>query len=217
MLKHSPRAAAATLFALIVSIAPQAIAAPIGADAPLAGYHTNSGIERFEATGQVFAIELRDSPGGEFGEFGIYYDTDSHITLFGADDMGSGQAAMVDLLGGSVMDVDSATYDFFDVRTGDFGFYFSKNGEYVHTEASLNVDLEVPISLGTYESMRSPDHFLITLEWWDEQIQRTLAIEAVGSVRPSTGLQPSNAVPEPSAAMLFGFGALVMRGAIRRR
>ncbi|MDP6978868.1 MAG: PEP-CTERM sorting domain-containing protein [Myxococcota bacterium] len=217
MLKHFPRAAAATLFALIVSVAPQAIAAPIGAEAPMPGYHTNSGVERFESTGWVFAIELKDSPGGEFGEFGIYYDTDTRITLFGADDMGSGQAAKVDLVGGSVMDVDSATDDFFDARNGDFGFYFAKNDEFVYTETHLNAHLKIPLALGTYESMRSPDQFLITLEWWDTQTKHTWAIEAVGGIRPSTGGGPTNAVPEPSAAMLFGFGALVMRSAIRRR
>lgn len=122
---------------------------------------------------------------------------------------------MVDLVGGSVMDVDSASFDFFDARSGDFGFYFEKNGYLIFSEDILNAGNQLPTSIGTYESLRTEDQYLITLEWWDEDSGQTLAIEAVGGIRPSDR-QPSNAVPEPNAAMLFGLGALVFGGAVRR-
>lgn len=215
MLKHFTPILAASIFAL--GFSGLASAAPIGAESPVDGYHPNTGIERFHSANRLFAIELMDSPGGEFGEFGIYYDTDHRVTLFGSDDLGQGQAAMIDLVAGSVMDIDAETYDYFDPRRGDFGFYFSKNGHYIYSEAHLNAGLGLPISIGSYESMRSDEHYLITLEWWDADTNQTWAIEAVGGIRPSRDTGPSNAVPEPSAAMLFGLGALVMRGALRRR
>ena len=216
MSKDLSRAVAATPFALVGGLASQASAAPIGCAAPIDGYYENTGVERFEASGDIFAIELMDSPGGEFGEFGIYYDKNDRITLFGADDMGSGQSVLVDLVGGSVTDVDAETVDHFIARGGDFGFYFSKHDEYVYTETNLNSGLEIPVSVGTYESTESPDTYLITLDWFDEKRQSTYGMELVGGVTPSEQ-GPSNAVPEPNAAMLFGLGALVLQGAIRRK
>ncbi len=217
MLERFSRALIAMVVAVFATAAGQASAAPIGTAAPIDGYHANSGIERFDSDGEVFAIELMDSPGGDLGEFGIYYDHDHHITLFGADDMDAGQSVMVDLIGGSVMDVDSATFDFFDAQTGDFGFYFAKDGHYVYSEAHLNADLTVPLSIGTYESVRSASNYLITLDFYDETTGQTWAMEAVGGVRPASQGVPTNAVPEPSAAMLFGLGALVMGSAIRSK
>ncbi len=213
MLKISIRMLASVTFAAVLGVAAQASAIDYGM--PVPGFDTDSGVERFKADGLVFAVELMDSPGGSFGEFGIYYDRDTRITLFGADDMGAGQAAMVDLVGGSVMDVDSLTYDFFDARSGSFGFYFEDDGVVTYSENHLNAGDGPPTSIGTYESLYSPLEYLITLERWEVDLNRRLALEVVGGIRPAH--HSTNAVPEPSGAMLFAMGALVMRGAVRRQ
>lgn len=204
---------AAIAFTGVLAAANFAGAVPIE-PAPDSDFASNSWIERFNANGLVFAVELQDSPGAEFGSFGIYYDTASRITLFGADDIGAGQAAMVDLVGGSVMDVDSISFDFFSPQTGDFGFYFETNEQTIYSESHLNSDPSA-MSIGTYASLTGADQYLITLDFWDEDTgsRSTLAIEAVGGIRAARG---SSAVPEPNAAILFGMGALVLGTGVRR-
>ncbi len=221
--KQLTRSLVTATLAVILLPATQATAMPIGAAAPEAGYETNSGIERFVADGLVFAVELKDSPGGAFGSFGIYYDTDNLITLFGADDIGAGQSAMVDLTGGSVMDIDQSSYEFFDPRAGSFGFFFAAEDHVTYSEVSLNADSLLPTSIGTYAATDVPNSFLITFEWSGDGLDEVLAMEFVGNIRPAddgqatgTRSHPGSAVPEPSAALLFGVGALFVRRAVHR-
>lgn len=215
MLKQWTRALVATAFVAAIGVASQASAVAIGAASTVNGYGANTGIERFTAGDQVLSMELKDTYGGEHSSFGIYYQKDELITLFGADDKGAGQSVMVDFVGGSVMDIDQNTFDSFDAREGDFGFYFKKGTYMTYSESALNKGNEHPTSIGTYQSESDPLKYLITFEWWDDDEQTMLGLELVGGISPSER-RVSNAVPEPSAAILFGIGAFAMHGAVRK-
>ncbi|MFT5694997.1 MAG: hypothetical protein ACI9QQ_000972 [Myxococcota bacterium] len=215
MIMQWTKALVTTALVAAVSLTSQASAAPIGAASPDAGYGVNTGVERFTAGDQILSLELKDTYGGVHSSFGIYYEKDDLITLFGADDMGAGQSAMVDLAGGSVMDVDQNTFDFFDPKSGDFGFFFKKGTYITYSEMANNEGNEHPTSIGTYQSLTDPLKYLISFEWWDEDQQTILGLELIGGIRPSEG-PVTNAVPEPSAAILFGIGAFAMHGAVRK-
>lgn len=215
MLKRRTLRLAGMVFAGILCTTTLANASPIGSTAPLPGFENDNGAERFISDGLFFTVELKESPGQEFGSFGIYYDPETLITLFGADDVGWGQVAMVDLTHGVVMDVDRYTFDYFNPQLGDFGFFFETDGNVTYSQADLNLGNGTSSSVGTYQSIYSDQVFLITHEVWSENLRETFTIEAVGGIR-AAGRPIGNPVPEPAGALLFGLGAMVIGGATRR-
>lgn len=154
-------------------------------------------------TGNIEIYDLFGAINGS-GTFGFYFNSTpgTHTTIFGTEDQGGAQSALVNFGTGVVFDVDASTLQSLFATSGSpIGFYYSfVAGDISHTyftEPSLN-----PFSLdlaATFPSLTNPHRYLLGFE-----TPGSAGLQAAGGtllyLEIVNGVTP---VPEPSTLALL--------------
>ncbi len=127
------------LFAVcMLALGSQVKAAPVTP----AGFNDDTGVSYFTPGDVVLGIELLDAI-DPLSEFGFYYQGSptNLIPIFDGADVGPGQLAGIDFVGGSVQDIDSGgPATIFNALGGDIGFYLTiDNALTIYSDPTLNV------------------------------------------------------------------------------
>jgi hypothetical protein len=176
------------------------------------GYGADDGTSLFIPSQPVFSLEIADLGGSVFpSSFGFYFDSNPAelFAIFGPEDQGGDQQAMIDFTQGMVFDLDApAVQDAFTPGIATIGFVYALDltsvnlgGFLAYTDPSLNGGVDMA---ATFPYSTDPSTYMIGFEAPDGN---PVSFNIVSGVNP---------VPEPGTLLLLGSG-LAGIAALRRR